>query len=254
MNSNAVRARIFLHGVLAQIPAVCAGDAEARELVQDWRTSIQFAQAGGPAALLRFRDGVVSFEPVRRQVPGLSLWFPNDRALVRSFTGDGVPIPVFGVWRLRLLRALPTLTRRLSYYLSLSEPDGDDGTGQALTLALRMRLDALVRSVAVLAAVDAKARRTLQEAPDGSIALRAPGMAEVAARKHGDRLTVEPQPDSAPNLILTFASVNCGHDLLAGRLEPAAAIGLGSIELRGQTLLADAVFQVVGDVQMLLAS
>ncbi len=253
MTPDAIRARIFLHGVLAQIPAVCAGDAESRELVRGWRTSIQFAQAGGPAASLRFRDGAVTFEPVRRTAPGLSLWYPSDRALVRSFTGKGMPIPLFGVWRVGLLRALPTLTRRLSYYLSLGEPDGGGGD-QALTLALRMRLDALVRSVAVLAAVDARARRTLREAPDGSIALRAPGMADVAARKRGERLTIEPQPEAAPNLTLTFASVRCGHDLLAGRLEPAAAIGLGSIELRGQTLLADAVFHVVGDVQMLLAS
>jgi len=252
VTADAIRARIFLHGVLAQIPAVCAGDPESRELVRRWRTTIQFAQAGGPAALLRFRDGAVTFEPVRRTAPGLSLWYPSDRALVRSFAGNGMPIPVFGAWRVGLLRALPTLTSRLSYYLSLSEPDGDDGDHR-LALALRMRLDALIRSVAVLAAVDARARRTLQDAPDGSIALRAPGMTEVAARKHGDRLTVEPRPADAPNLVLTFSSVRSGHDLLAGRLEPAAAIGLGSIELRGQTLLADAVFQVVGDVQMLLA-
>ena len=253
MTPDAIRARIFLHGVLAQIPALCAGDAESREMVRGWRTSIQFAQAGGPAALLRFRDGAVSFEPVRRTAPGLSLWFPSDRALVRSFTGNGVPIPLFGVWRVGLLRALPTLTGRLSHYLSLSEPEPGDRNGEALTLALRMRLDALVRAVAVLASVDSRARRTLREAPDGTIALRAPGMADVAARKRGDRLTIEPEPDAAPNLTLGFASVACGHDLLAGRLEPAAAIGLGSIELRGQTLLADAVFQVVGDVQMLLA-
>lgn len=252
MTPDAIRARIFLHGVLAQVPALCAGDDESRELVRGWRTSIQFAQAGGPAALLRFRDGVVSFDPVRRTAPGLSLWFPTDRALVRSFTGNGVPIPLFGVWRVGLLRALPALTSRLSYYLSLSEPDAD--RDRALTLALRMRLDALVRSVAVLASVDPRARRTLREAPDGTIALRAPGMTDVAARKRGDRLTVEHETDAAPNLVLTFASVACGHDLLAGRLEAAAAIGLGSIELRGQTLLADAVFQVVGDVQMLLAS
>ena len=253
MTPNSLKARIYLHGVLAQVPAVCAGDAECRELVRGWRTSIQFAVAGGPAALLRFRDGAVSFEPARRAAPGLSLWYPSDHALVRSFAGDGTPIPLFGIWRLRLLRALPALTRRLGYYLSLSEPDGSDGAEAAFTLALRMRLDALLRSVAVLAEVDPKARRTLHEAPDGTIAVRAPGMAAVAAVKRGNHLTVEPESPTEPNLTLTFASVRSGHDLLAGRLEPAAAIGLGNIELRGMTLLADAIFHVVGDVQALLA-
>jgi len=254
MNAESLKARIYLHGVLAQVPTVCTNDAECHALVRSWRTSIQFALAGGPAALLHFRNGAVSFEPARQAMPGLILWYPTDRALVQSFAGSGTPIPIFGIWRVRLLRALPVLIRRLVYYLSLSEPDSsDDGASVALTLALRIRLDALLRSVGVLGAADPKASRILKEAPDGTIALRAPGMAPVGARKRGSLFNVEPIPPNAPNLTLTFASVRCGHDLLAGQIDPAAAIGLGKIELSGLTLLADAVFHVVGDVQALLS-
>lgn len=252
MTPETVKARIFLHSVLAQIPTVCTADIECRDLVSGWRTSIQFSVVGGPSALLHFRDGTVSFEPARRGVPGLSLWYTSDRALIRSITGNGKPIPIFGIWRVRLLRALPTLVRRLDYYLKLSRPNGDDSAAVALTLALRMRLDILLRSVAVMATIDPKARRTLHEAPDGTIALRAPGMTDVSAYKYGSHITLNPEPISTPNLTLTFSSVRSGHDLLAGRLEPAAAIGLGNIELHGLTVLADAIFHVIGDVQALL--
>ena len=69
---TAVRARLYLHAVFPQLAEVCARDAEARALVADWRTSIEFRQLGGAAApkgfdLQQRMDMAMSHFPVLRK-------------------------------------------------------------------------------------------------------------------------------------------------------------------------------------------
>ncbi len=228
MTTETIKAHLYLHAVLPQLEEVVRVDAAAGALVADWRSTIQFRVAGGPAARLEVAGGRVVAHRHGRVLPTLGLLLPGARAAVRMFEGGKAlpPLPWIGGWRPRLIAGLRTLSGRLQYYLTAPrqrlEADG------AFAPAMAIRLAVLAYAIQVLTETWGPARRIAAAATlDGVVSIGLDGYPPVQLSSAGGRLQVARGEQRPPNLTVRFgdAATACERADRRARLLDRARYG-----------------------------
>ncbi len=251
LDFDQILCRLNLHAVLPALAELVRLSADARALVAGWNFSWRLSVLGGPATTLRCRDGVLAAFPGRSQPAAVDLLFLSARQLNRSFAdGRGLPpLPLGAPWHWAKLRPFVALSKLLSEHLQPSEASLAAASPEWREAHTRLLLGVLCRAAPLVGQYDRAAATTLAGAPPGNLELQVPAFDFTARLGSGD--------DAAPSRRAADATIIFRDDAaleeaLHGRLDSAAAVGLGRLEVHGLVPLADAWSHVLDRVEAYL--
>lgn len=253
MDYERVKAHLNLYAVLQNLEELFAFDAEVAAAARDWDISLQFSIRGGPAAHLEFKNGVCQFGRGAHRRPTVKLFFLSPRHFNRMMDGKANPIPLKGFSHLGFLaRSFAAATDKLAVYLKptperLADPD-------YLALNTRMTLNTAAHAVAELAILDpvgrlnavhlAEGQILMKILPDGPAAHLIVAAGKIQARKG------EADNPMAGLLMRDLAAANA---FLTGKIDPFTAIVGGSVAIRGQIPMLDAVSNILDRIPVYLS-
>ena len=226
------------------LDALVANDSMAREILGDTRAMLVFRVQRGPAITVHLGDGHVRVTPGATEGAAVVLHFFNDRHLNASFAGrrGALPLLARGGWRIGLLARFTRLTNRLKAVMDgcpeiVASPEGQ---------ALHARLSLIAAGLALgpLARGDAPAQAALALAPPGLAMLTIKGAANATVWFYHGSPKCEAgwgQPPREPDVEISFVNSAVAFAALRGEIDTIAAIGAGSISVRGLIPLADGV-------------
>ncbi len=235
----------------------------AADTISGKNFSIRLSVLGGPATTLRCQNGILRVFPNRDGGAAVNLLFFSARQLNRLFTKSGgmPPLPVGVPWQLGKLRTFVALTNLLDRYLQPSADGVDSAEPGFKAIQTRLLLRVLSRAAPLVAQHDPPSAALLAEFPESSLELQAPtvdfttrfwahGGSENGA---GSSAVGERQQPAAPaDATIVFRDAATLEAALHGRLDAAAAVGLGRLDVRGWIPLADAWSYVLDRVEVYL--
>ena len=242
-------ARLYLRAVLPALSTYVAKDEAARRTVEGWRFAVRFASTSGVATTLCIRDGTVLVDtPATGLV--LRLLFLSDRALVRAFRREGVPLvlPWGGVHHLVRIPTLLNLLAGMEAVLNSPVTGTSQGDRRELRVALLLG-GILPAAVAELGVHDRECRRLLDPFGDFVAQLSVSRMSEGWILRRGVRMQwgrgSAPAP---PDVRIEFRDSDVAQSALDGAIDQLAASATGEISVRGMIPLADALGLVMEQV------
>ena len=244
-------AYINLYAVLGTLENLVQVDEEARALIQDKKTSVGFAVAGGPKATLCFDHGTCR---LKNGVESCDIKLPFSSA--RRFNGmiDGTvtPVPSKGFTKLRfLLKEFVGLTDILTRYLRASEEDLKDP--EFFEKSTELMFYTIVAAVSQIGNHDKVSRTSASYMQDGIIRVSVAGgpAASVCVKDHR-LLTVKKTPKS-PAAFMEFGSMRIARDLFDGKVNSLACVGTGDIHMGGMISMIDNMNRILDRVGLYLA-
>lgn len=250
LDFDQILCRLNLHAVLPALAELVRLSADARALVAGWNFSWRLSVLGGPATTLRCRDGVLDVFPGRSQSAAVDLLFVSARQLNRSFADERSlpPLPLGAPWHWVKLRSFVALSKLLSEHLQPSEASLAAASPELREAHTRLLLGVLCRAAPLVGQYDRAAATTLAGAPPGNLELQVPAFDFTARLGSGDNATQNGRADAT----IIFRDDDALDEALHGRLDSAAAVGLGRLEIHGLVPLADAWSHVLDRVEAYL--
>ena len=251
---DATLACLHLHAVLPALEDLVRLSPPARRQIDGWDFSLRLQLAGGPAATLVSQQGAITVHRDATPPAQLVLLFLSAAQLNRTFLNQKAlpPLPVAGFWRLGKVRTFTALTKLLDQAL---QPSAEDlAKPEFRRLHLRLLFKVLLGAIPVVGARDPASRHSLGHTPPGLAEIRAPALDSLGWAEWTDgRLTsgTGAAPRS-PDVIITFRDEATADAALLGKLDPNAAVGLGTVDVRGLVPLADGLSQVMDRVETYL--
>lgn len=236
--------RLYLYAVMPCLGALADNDPAAREILADLRAAIAFRVQGGPAITVRIAAGSVAVERGTARDAAVVLHFFGDRHLNASLAGKGwaLPLLAWGGWRIPLLLRFTRLTDRLKAVMDghadvLATPEGR-------ALHARLTLIAAGLGLGPLASGDREAQAALAPAPPGLAVFTIRGAQHATVWfDHGSPGCDAGwgPPPREPDVEVAFNDSGIAYAALRGEIDTYAAIGAGTIRVRGLIPLADGV-------------
>ncbi len=251
----AVLSRLYLDAVLPCLTDLANQNGAVREFIGGLEGSIVLAILGGPAVTIRLRRERIDCETRWSGVPSVVLLFFGNRHLNAFFSGKkwAVPLPLWGGWRIGLLKRFSQLAGVLEAFMN-----GDPAalaTSGGRRLHARLSLIAAGLGLRALALGDAEARTALRSLPPGLACFSIEG--EDAATvwfDHGssDCAAGWSAPPRRPDVRITFADVQVAYGAMRDELDTMAAVGCGKIRVEGLVPLADGLNSVMERLRVYL--
>jgi len=240
--SSAVLSRLYLNAVLPCLTDLADQDPAARDLIGQLNARIALRILGGPAATLSLRRGHIDWQSGAPGWPSVLLLFFGERHLNAFFAGKkwAVPLPIWGGWRIGLLKRFSQLAAKLEAILN--------GHASVLASAGGRRLHARLSLIAAglglkaLAQGDAIAMSTLRSLPPGlaSFSIEAEPHATVWF-DHGSKNSAAgwSDPPRRADVRIVFGNLKVAYAALRDEIDTMAAVGTGEIRIDGLIPLAD---------------
>ncbi len=241
MLDQEVLARLHVSAVLQNIEELVDFDAAAKDIVKDWRATIQFSCPGGIGAHLEFGGGRARWADGTTSMPSVALWFATPGQLNNMFTGKGVAIPVpwMGVWNVGLLKGFTELTKRLEHYLKPAESTLADRA--AFEFHTKCLLYTAMYGLAPIAAYDHHVRHFVSGIRDGVVEFRiANGPAAHVTVKDGKLFPAKGR-SAEPSVSIELPDYETAYGMLSGKLDVMALVGARRAEIRGFIPLVDKI-------------
>jgi hypothetical protein len=237
-----VLSRLYLDAVLPCLAALTATDAEARSLVGTASGSIVLKIFRGPAATISLQPGAARWSQGAARGASVVLLFAGERHLNAFFSGRqwAVPIPVWGGWRIALLRRFAALAARLEAVMDGHAAVVSCAAGRALHA--RLSLIAAVLGLGPLAAGDIAARQILRSLPPGLAAFQIRGDPESSVWfEHGATRCMAGRgaPPHPADVCVAFDGPETAYAAMREEIDTFAAVGAGRIAVEGLVPLAD---------------
>ena len=246
-----IKAHLYLHAVMSQIEEIARVDKETKNLISNWRNTIQFHVVAGPTISIKVLDGIIRINREVTGFPSLGLVFFSSSGVVKMFEGGKVkPVPWIGAWRTDLIKGLRFLSERLKYYLSASQKELCDRN--SLDVAMSIRLSVVVYAVQVLSETWEKAIKIASLADEGVASIRFGGGITLQLVSRGGRFQVNRNEIVPPNAIMEIKNSYSVYDLLSGNIDFWTAVGDGEVLLKGNLRLLDPVFDIFRHVSTFL--
>ena len=198
-------ARLYLRAVLPALATYVARDESARTAAEGPPFAVRFASTSGVATTLAIGHGAIVIDPPAAGF-ALRLLFLSDRALVRAFRRQGLPLalPWGGLHHLVRLRPLMALLAGMEGVLNTPAEESSRGGRRELRVALLLG-EVLPAAVAELGVHDRECRRLLAPFGDFVAQLSVAQVSEGWIRRRGARMQWGRGPGSR-------SSRMCGSD------------------------------------------
>jgi hypothetical protein len=233
--------RLHLHAVLPALEAIARLVPQGRDLVADANFALGLRVADGPAAMISASGGALRVEPAVAARGGTVLHFLRPRHLNAIFLQRLAfpPLPVRGWLQIARLRPFLKLSNLLDATLQPSDAAlADDEFRQRHLL---ISFEVALRAVPIVAREDPLAIRALTHTPPGLLVIRIPDVPFVASVlwENGALSSALGEPTRAADATVTVRDEETARLLLANRLDPQVALGLGRVRVDGLIPLAD---------------
>jgi len=237
-----VLSRLFLDAVLPCLSALAAADAEARTILGAARGSIVLRILRGPAATITLQPGAALWSEGAAHGASVVLLFASAGHLNAFFSGRqwAVPIPVWGGWRIALLRHFAALAARLEAVMDGHPTVLREAAGRQLHA--RLSLIAAVLGLRALAAGDSTAQRILGTLPPGLATFEIAHDPESRVWfEHGRGACAagRGEPPHRPEVCIAFDGPETAFAAMREEIDTFAAVGAGRIKVEGLVPLAD---------------
>lgn len=241
-----IRARMHLHAVLPRLQELVLLDDEARGIAAGLDLRLELAVLGGPRMALVFDNGKVT--AARDARSNLGLLFPSAGALNRMFDGQKVvPIPHGSLWKLAQMKGFEKLTTLLTRYLKPSAADLADPAFRARHVELSLLVG--LSACDAIFALDPKVERVRGALHDATIQYDVgDAVAAFVTIEHGV-ITAHRGRVANPTAGIRIRDVDLAVDLIAGKVDTFAAVGVCDLKLYGMLPVVDefnALFDRVG--------
>jgi hypothetical protein len=242
--SSVVLSELYLEAVLPCLTTLAEHDPLARELIGAKEASIVLRVIRGPATTVHLRRGEVLCAMAGTRNPSVVLLFLNRAHLNAFFAGHkwAVPVPVWGGWRVGLLKRFATLAQRLEAVLNGHKSVIDDPSGRRLYA--RLSLVAATLGLRALLRGDAPTLAALHSVPLGLACFSIEGEDGASAWfDHRTSASVSTagwgEPPRRPEVCIAFRNVEIAFLAMRDEIDSIAAVGLGDIKIDGLVPLAD---------------
>ena len=110
----------FLQAVLPLFEELPKGDEASRKAIKGLAGVITFRAPQGLAAQVEMKDGTITVTQGKEKKSSITLFLPTVRMLNNLFKNKGfaLPLPIWGIWNLKLVNAFTKLGERLNFYMA----------------------------------------------------------------------------------------------------------------------------------------
>jgi len=241
-----IRARMNLHAVLPRLHELAILDDEARGVAAGLDLRLEMAVLGGPRMGLVFDQGRIT---ASRDARGsLGLLFPSACALNRMFDGEKVvPIPHGSLWKLTQMKGFEKLTTILTRYLKPAATDLADPAFRARHVELSLLVG--LSACDAIFALDPKVERVRGALHDATIQYDVGDAVSAFVTIEQGVITAHRGRVANPTAGIRIRDVDLAVDLIAGKVDTFAAVGVCDLKLYGMLPVVDefnALFDRVG--------
>jgi hypothetical protein len=243
MSRELTTARLFLYAVLPLFEELPKGDEKARKAIKGLSGVITFVAPKGLSAQVEIRNETVSVTPGRKKKSSITLFLPTVGMLNNLFRNKGfaLPLPIWGIWNLKLVNAFTKMGDRLNYYMD-PKPKKPFSAGERQLAASLLLLVATIGGGVV---GQSEPETFAPKIPDGIAHLNIKGGASAYVEKRGMTFTGKKGTPKDYNLLMSFRNADIAYAMFTGTLDFMAAIPVGDIELSGSVPMADQFSQLM---------
>jgi hypothetical protein len=243
MSKELTTARIFLQAVLPLFEELPKGDEAAKKAIKGLAGVITFRAPQGLAAQVEMKDGTITVTQGKTKKSSITLFLPTVKMLNNLFKNKGfaLPLPVWGVWNLKLVNAFTKLGERLNFYMT-PDPKKPLNPGET-KLAATLLLFAAILGAAVVGQDGGE--KAVAKIPNGIAQFDIKGEPSAYIEK---RQTVFRAAKGRPkdyNMFMSFRDYTIAYNMFVGKLDFMAAIPMGDITLSGSLPMADQISQLM---------
>jgi hypothetical protein len=243
MSKELTTARLFLNAVLPLMEELPKGDEKAKKAIAGLSGVIRFAAPAGLSAQVEIRNGTVTVTPGKEKKSSITLFLPTVKMLNNLFSNKGfaLPLPIWGIWNMGLVKGFTKLAERLAYYMDPNpkKPLSADEKKMAATLLLT------VASLGAAIVGQAEAEKIAPKIPDGIANFEIKGGPSIYIEKRGMTFTGKKGKPSDYSMFMSFRTPEIAYDMFTGKLDFMAAIPMGDIELSGSLPMAGELSQLM---------
>lgn len=246
-----LKCRLYMNAVLPCLSELCALDAEARQEIEAVDFSLGFRTFSGLRTCLGFKSGICNNYGERDTSADIELRFTSIKQANRMFEDrlSVPPIPVRGGHRIKELKRFLRLTQVLQKHLRPEEGTlVDEQTRQIhLQLSFSVALGALCQLC------------VFEQYTHNAVKSGAKGVAQfsIDGVERPFWLKLDPENPAwgrgeganAVDVYIHFKNTEIALKALNSEVDSEAAVGLGSIEVKGLVPLADQVDVVIKRVE-----
>ncbi len=243
MSKELTTARIFLQAILPLFEELPKGDELSRKAIQGLSGVITFRAPQGLAAQVEMKDGTVTVSPGREKKSSITLFLPTVTMLNNLFKNKGfaLPLPVWGIWNLKLVNAFTKLGERLNYYMT---PDPKKPLNPAeRKLAATLMLFAATLGAAIVG--QAEGPKLAAKMPDGFAQFEVKGGPSAYIEKRKTSFRGGKGRPRDYSMFMSFKDYDIAYRMFVGKLDFMASIPVGDITLSGSLPMADQLSQLM---------
>ncbi len=233
-----IKAGVNLYAVIKNIEQLVVLDPEIKELVKNWKISIEFRVKNGPVASIRFKDGKCEVIKGKFRKVDVVLFFFSEAHLNKMFDGNANPLPLKGFTRLGFLdKEFSKVTDKLEYYLK--------PTPELLKDENYMRINTIftlvtaINALPVIMEFDPKAKLTGSHLTDGSLFINVENGPSAFVKTGPNFLEVEEGDSEKATCEMTLRNINIANQFFSGEVDIFSALAKQDIKINGQTYLLD---------------
>jgi len=243
MSRELTTARIFLQAVLPLFEELPKGDNAAKKAIKGLSGVITFRAPKNLAAQVEIKDGTITVTQGKGKKSSITLFLPTVRMLNNLFKNKGfaLPLPVWGIWNLKLVNAFTKLGDRLNYYMT-PDPKKPLSAGET-KLAATLMLFAATLGAAIVGQQDGEKLAT--KMPDGIAQFEIKGGPSVFVEKRRATFSGAKGSPKDFSMFMSFADYDIAYSMFIGKLDFMAAIPMGNITLNGSLPMADQISQLM---------
>jgi putative sterol carrier protein len=243
MSKELTTARIFLKAVLPLFEELPKGDEAAKKAIKGLNGVITFRAPQGLAAQVEMKDGTITVTQGRDKKSSITLYLPTVTMLNNLFKNKGfaLPLPIWGIWNLKLVNAFTKLGDRLNYYMT-PDPKKPLKPGETKLAATLLLFAASLGAAVVGQDEEDKVKAKI---PNGIAQFDIKGEPSVYIEKRKADFRAEKGRPSDYNMFMSFRDYDIAYDMFVGKLDFMAAIPMGDITLSGSLPMADQFSQLM---------
>ena len=252
VKDDIIKAHLNLTAVLQNLEDLVQFDDDMAALTKSWNTSLQFSVFRGPKAYVEFKNGSCRVQKGSHSNPTAKLFFFSPAHLNRMFAGNGTPIPLKGLSKLRfLIKEFSKLTDKLEYYLTPS--DDRLKSTKYLELNTRFTLNTAVFAVKELVRLDPIAKTVASHMSNGRVLMKImPHGPSVHLDFQNGNALVKKGDTEQPMACIFMQDVRVANDFLNGKLDAFTAVAAGNVLIKGQIPMVDSISLILDRVPLYL--
>jgi hypothetical protein len=243
MSKELTTARIFLQAILPLFEELPKGDEPARKAIKGLSGVITFRAPQGLAAQIEMKDGTITVSQGNEKKSSITLFLPTVTMLNNLFKNKGfaLPLPVWGIWNLKLVNAFTKLGERLNFYMT-PDPKKPLNPGER-KLAATLMLFAATLGAAIVG--QAEGQKLAAKMPDGIAQFEIKGEPSACIEKRQTTFRGTKGRPKDYSMRMSFRDYDIAYNMFIGKLDFMAAIPMGDITLSGSLPMADQLSQLM---------